>query len=305
MRSSSASRDQSNPTVGANFGSNTLGTTVSGRQPLFNRANRVTIAQSERTLDSSLAELDTAEQDLILRVSQAYFDVLGAQDTLQTTRASKAAISEQLASARRNFEVGTATITDTREAQARFDLATAQEIAAERGAILLSQFDNPANPAMHECTTAEEIWADTGGEVDAVVGGIGTGGTLTGIARALKPRRSGLLVIGVEPAESAVLNGDDPGPHRIQGIGAGFHPGVLELDRLDCVERVAEREAFAAARSCARTEGVAVGISSGAALYAAVQVAQRPENAGKLIVTIIPSFGERYLTSILYADLLD
>jgi outer membrane protein len=129
--SGSASRDQSNPTVGQNFGSDTLGLSLSGRQPLFNRANRATIAQSERSLDSSIAELDTAEQDLMLRVSQAYFDVLGAQDTLQTTRASKAAISEQLASARRNFEVGTATITDTREAQARFDLATAQEIAAD------------------------------------------------------------------------------------------------------------------------------------------------------------------------------
>ncbi|MEO8311198.1 MAG: TolC family outer membrane protein [Caldimonas sp.] len=129
--SGGASRSQSNPTVGANFGSNSFNAAVSGRQPLFNLANNATIAQAERTLESSLADLDTAEQDLMLRVSQAYFDVLGAQDTLQTTRASKAAISEQLASAKRNFEVGTATITDTREAQARFDLATAQEIAAD------------------------------------------------------------------------------------------------------------------------------------------------------------------------------
>jgi outer membrane protein len=129
--SGSASRSQTNPTIGSNFGSNSTGVAVNGRQPLFNRANRATIAQSERTLESSLADLDTAEQDLMLRVSQAYFDVLGAQDTLQTTRANKTAIAEQLASAKRNFEVGTATITDTREAQARFDLATAQEIAAD------------------------------------------------------------------------------------------------------------------------------------------------------------------------------
>ncbi len=129
--SGSTSRVQTNPTVGANFGSNSFGVSVNGRQPLFNRANAATIAQSERTLESSLADLDTAEQDLMLRISQAYFDVLGAEDTLRTTRANKTAISEQLASAKRNFEVGTATITDTREAQARFDLATAQEIAAD------------------------------------------------------------------------------------------------------------------------------------------------------------------------------
>jgi outer membrane protein len=129
--SGSTSRAQTNPTIGSNFGSNSFGVAVNGRQPLFNRANNATISQSERTLESSLADLDSAEQDLMLRVSQAYFDVLGAQDTLQTTRANKAAISEQLASAKRNFEVGTATITDTREAQARFDLATAQEIAAD------------------------------------------------------------------------------------------------------------------------------------------------------------------------------
>ena len=129
--SGSTSRVQTNPTIGSNFGSNSFGVAVNGRQPLFNRANNATISQAERTLESSLADLDSAEQDLMLRVSQAYFDVLGAQDTLQTTRANKAAISEQLASAKRNFEVGTATITDTREAQARFDLATAQEIAAD------------------------------------------------------------------------------------------------------------------------------------------------------------------------------
>jgi outer membrane protein len=171
--STSASRDQSNPTVGANYGSNSRSATVSGRQPLFNRANRATIAQSERTLDSSLAELDTAEQDLILRVSQAYFDVLGAQDTLQTTRASKAAISEQLASARRNFEVGTATITDTREAQARFDLATAQEIAAENDLavrrIALDQLVGRDNVVPRQLATPVVLPATAATSIDELV----------------------------------------------------------------------------------------------------------------------------------------
>ncbi|WP_270936199.1 cysteine synthase A [Falsiroseomonas oryzae] len=183
-------------------------------------------------------------------------------------------------------------------------IARAEEIVAKTpGAWMPRQFDNPANPAIHAETTAEEIWADTGGEVDAVVGGIGTGGTLTGIARVLKPRREGLRVIGVEPAESAVLNGDDPGPHRIQGIGAGFRPAVLDLERLDGVLRVSEREAIAAARRCAREEGLPVGISSGAALHAAMQVAADPAMAGRLVVCIAPSFAERYLSTELFEGL--
>jgi cysteine synthase A len=176
-------------------------------------------------------------------------------------------------------------------------------VAATPGAWMARQFDNAANPAIHAATTAEEIWADTAGEVDAVVGGIGTGGTLTGIARTLKPRRPSMQVIGIEPSESAVLNGDDPGPHRIQGIGAGFHPRVLELDRLDRVERVAEREAFAAARNCARTEGVAVGISSGAVVHAMLALGRQPEMAGKLIVGIAASYAERYLSTELFEGL--
>jgi cysteine synthase A len=176
-------------------------------------------------------------------------------------------------------------------------------VAATPGAWMARQFDNAANPAIHAATTAEEIWADTAGEVDAVVGGIGTGGTLTGIARTLKPRRPSMQVIGIEPSESAVLNGDDPGPHRIQGIGAGFHPRVLELDRLDRVERVAEREAFAAARNCARTEGVAVGISSGAVVHAMLALGRRPEMAGRLIVGIAASYAERYLSTELFEGL--
>ncbi len=174
-------------------------------------------------------------------------------------------------------------------------------LAATPGAWMPKQFDNPANPDVHAATTAEEIWADTDGAVDVVIGGLGTGGTLTGIARALKPRRPGLRVIGVEPAESAVLSGDEPGPHGIQGIGAGFKPAVLELDRLDGVMRVAEREAVAAARRCAQLEGLPVGISSGAMLHAALQVAR--EMRGGLVVGIAPSFAERYLSTELFAGL--
>jgi cysteine synthase A len=165
------------------------------------------------------------------------------------------------------------------------------------------QFDNPANPAAHEATTAEEIWTDTDGRVGMVVGGIGTGGTLTGIARALKPRRSGLRVVGVEPQESAVLSGDSPGPHRIQGIGAGFTPAVLDRELLDDIRTVSEAESFAAARRCAAIEGLPVGISSGAVLHVMLDLAERPENAGKLIVGIAASFAERYLSTPLFAGM--
>ena len=178
-----------------------------------------------------------------------------------------------------------------------------QIVAATPGAWMPRQFDNPANPAIHAATTAEEIWVDSAGEVDAVVGGVGTGGTLTGIARALKPRKPSLRIIGVEPAESAVLSGDEPGPHDIQGIGAGFHPAVLERDALDQVMRVAERDAFAAARRCARVEGLPVGISSGAVLHAMLEVAQQPEMEGRLIIGIAASFAERYLSTELFAGL--
>ena len=178
-----------------------------------------------------------------------------------------------------------------------------QIVAATPGAWMPKQFDNPANPAIHAATTAEEIWADSAGEVDAVVGGIGTGGTVTGIARALKPRRPGLLVVGVEPAESAVLSGDEPGPHDIQGIGAGFCPAVLELDRLDRVVRVAERDAFAAARRCAALEGLPIGISSGAVLHAALALAREEAMAGRLVIGIAASFAERYLSTPLFAGL--
>jgi cysteine synthase A len=165
------------------------------------------------------------------------------------------------------------------------------------------QFDNEANPDIHQATTAEEIWTDTDGQVDIVVGGVGTGGTLTGIGRALRPRRPGFTIIGVEPAESAVLSGDEPGPHGIQGIGPGFKPGVLDMEQLDRVVTVSEREAIAAARRCARVEGLPIGISSGGMLHVALSLAKMKSNAGKLIVGIAPSFAERYLSTPLFAGL--
>jgi cysteine synthase A len=185
-------------------------------------------------------------------------------------------------------------------------VSRAEQIASERpGAVLARQFANEANPAIHRQTTAEEIWADTDGEVDIVVAGIGTGGTITGVGQVLKERKPGVQIIGVEPAESPILNGGAPGPHKIQGIGANFIPEILDRTIYDEIIDVNAETSVAFARQAAREEGLLVGISSGAALSAALQVAERPENAGKTIVVVIPSFGERYLSTILYADLLD
>ncbi len=182
----------------------------------------------------------------------------------------------------------------------------ADEVVAERpGAILARQFANAANPEIHRRTTAEEIWRDTDGGVDIVVAGIGTGGTITGVGQVLKERKPGVQIIAVEPAESPILNGGQPGPHKIQGIGANFVPEVLDRGVYDEVIDVNIGQSVELARRAATEEGLLVGLSSGAALYAAGQVAARPENAGKTIVVIIPSFGERYLSTVLFEGLVD
>jgi cysteine synthase A len=185
-------------------------------------------------------------------------------------------------------------------------VAKSEEIAAERpGAILARQFANEANPEIHRQTTAEEIWKDTDGQVDIVVAGIGTGGTITGVGQVLKGRKPDVQMIAVEPEESPILNGGQPGPHKIQGLGANFVPEILDTSIYDEVIDVNAATSVQWARRAAVEEGLLVGLSSGAALAAAVQVAQRPENAGKLIVVVIPSFGERYLSTILFEGLVD
>ena len=185
-------------------------------------------------------------------------------------------------------------------------VAKSEEVAAERpGAVLARQFANEANPEIHRKTTAEEIWKDTDGEVDIVVAGIGTGGTITGVGQVLKARKPSVQIIAVEPEESPILNGGQPGPHKIQGIGANFVPEILDTEVYDEVIDVNAETSVTWARRAATEEGLLVGLSSGAAIAAAVQVAQRPENAGKTIVVIIPSFGERYLSTILFEGLVD
>ncbi len=185
-------------------------------------------------------------------------------------------------------------------------ITKARELAANDSRYFIpQQFDNPANPQIHRETTAEEIWADTDGRVDIIVAGVGTGGTITGVGEVLKQHKATVRVVAVEPAASPVLSGGAKGPHPIQGIGAGFVPDNLNTSVIDEVITVANDDAFAVARRAAREEGLLVGISSGAALWAALQLAARPENEGRQIVVIIPSFGERYLSTPLFAGLTD
>jgi len=200
--------------------------------------------------------------------------------------------------------LGAEVVLTPREKGMKGALARAAELLAQTpGAVTPNQFGNPANPDIHRRTTAEEIWADTQGKVDVIVSGIGTGGTLTGCAQALKPRRPTLKMIAVEPTASPVLSGGQPAPHPIQGIGAGFVPEILDTQQIDEIVQVTNEDSFRLAKLLARREGIPGGISSGAALAATLTVARRPEMKGKLIVTIIPSFAERYLSTALFEGL--
>lgn len=180
----------------------------------------------------------------------------------------------------------------------------AEELKEELGDVVIpQQFDNEANPRIHRLTTAEEIWADTGGKVDVVISGVGTGGTITGVGEVLKERNPDVLMVAVEPEDSPILSGGEPGPHKIQGIGAGFIPGILNTEIIDEVLTIGNETSFAMAREMAETEGIPVGISSGAAIAAAIEIGSRPEMEGKNIVAIIPSFAERYLSTALFEGL--
>jgi len=213
------------------------------------------------------------------------------------------ALPETFSIERRNLlkALGAELILTPRSEGMKGAIRRATELAAETpNSFLPQQFKNLANPEIHRKTTAEEIWKDTDGDVDIFISGIGTGGTITGVGEVLKARKPGVQIIAVEPTDSPVLSGGNPGPHKIQGIGAGFVPDVLNISVIDEIIKVTNDQAFETSRLLARTEGLLVGISSGAATYAALEVAKRPENKGKKIVVILPDTGERYLSTILY-----
>ncbi|WP_265523096.1 cysteine synthase A [Oerskovia flava] len=284
------------------------GATVVGKLEFYNPANSVKDRIGVAIIDAAEASGDLAPGGTIVEATSGNTGIalamVGAARGYDVVLTMPETMSKERRALLRAF--GAELILTPGSEGMKGAVNKADEVVAEReGAILARQFANEANPAIHRATTAEEIWADTDGEVDIVVAGIGTGGTITGVGQVLKERKPGIQIVAVEPEESAILNGGAPGPHKIQGIGANFVPEILDTEVYDEVIDVNAETAVEYARRAAKEEGLLVGISSGAAIYAALQLAQRPENAGKLIVTIIPSFGERYLSSILYADLLD
>jgi len=284
------------------------GATVLGKLEFYNPANSVKDRIGVAIIDAAEADGSLKEGGTIVEATSGNTGIalafVGAARGYKVVLTMPETMSKERRALLRAF--GAELILTPGPDGMRGAVEAANQIAEEReGAVLARQFANAANPEIHRKTTAEEIWNDTDGEVDIVVAGIGTGGTITGVGEVLKARKPGVQIIAVEPAESAILNGAPAGPHKIQGLGANFVPEILNTDIYDEVIDIDSETAVATARAAARKEGLLVGISSGAALAAAIQVASRPENAGKTIVTIIPSFGERYLSSVLYADLMD
>ncbi|MGC4174207.1 cysteine synthase A [Demequina sp.] len=284
------------------------GATVLGKLEFYNPANSVKDRIGVAIIDAAEADGSLTEGGTIVEATSGNTGIalafVGAARGYKVVLTMPETMSKERRALLRAF--GAELILTPGPEGMKGAVEAANKIAEEReGAILARQFANAANPEIHRKTTAEEIWNDTDGAVDIVVAGIGTGGTITGVGEVLKSRKPEVQIIAVEPAESPILNGGAPGPHKIQGIGANFVPDILNTDIYDEVIDIDSETAVATARAAARKEGLLVGISSGAALAAATQVANRPENAGKTIVVIIPSFGERYLSSVLYADLMD
>ncbi|MEO1592115.1 MAG: cysteine synthase A [Cyanobacteria bacterium J06632_22] len=303
-------------------------TELIGRTPLV-RVNRITEAEGcgaqilvkLEGMNPSASVKDRIGINMIL-AAEAKGDISPGQTTLVEPTSGNTGIALAMAAAAKGYRL-ILTMPETMSAERRAMLRAygaeleltpgqagmagciqrAQEIVASMpNAYMLQQFRNPANPEIHRRTTAEEIWQDTDGQVDFLIAGVGTGGTITGVSEVIKRRRPGFRAIAVEPANSPVLAGGRPGPHKIQGLGAGFVPDVLKQELIDEVIAVTDDDAIYYGRRLAKEEGLLSGISSGAALCAAVQVAQRPENAGKIIVMIQPSFGERYLSTPLFQD---